>query len=57
MGGAIMIISFVSMLFLGLPTLTFFYAKQMGRNPKKWFITSFFTRNCNNYTFVFTLFV
>lgn len=35
--GALMILSFVSMLLLGLPTLTYFYAKQMGRSGKKWF--------------------
>ena len=33
-----MVASFVTMLFLGLPTLTYFYAKQLGRNPKKWFL-------------------
>ncbi|WP_317899282.1 hypothetical protein [Aurantibacillus circumpalustris] len=36
--GALMVASFVTMLFLGLPTLTYFYAKQLGRNPKKWFL-------------------
>lgn len=25
------------MILMGLPALTYFYAKQMGRNPKKWF--------------------
>lgn len=25
------------MALLGLPTLTYFYAKQLGRNPKLWF--------------------
>jgi hypothetical protein len=35
--GALMIVSFLSMLLLGLPTLTYFYAKQLGRNPKLWF--------------------
>ena len=40
--GALMIASFVSMLFLGLPTLTYFYAKQMGRNPWKWFVIGVF---------------
>jgi len=40
--GALMIASFVSMIFLGLPTLTYFYAKQLGRNPKKWFVIGLF---------------
>jgi len=40
--GALMIVSFVSMILLGLPTLPYFYAKQMGRNPKKWFVLRFF---------------
>lgn len=40
--GALMILSFVLMLFLGFPTLTYFYAKQMGRNPKKWFFIGIF---------------
>lgn len=26
------------MALLGLPTLTYFYAKQLGRNPKLWFL-------------------
>ena len=26
------------MMLLGLPTITYFYAKQLGRNPKKWFL-------------------
>lgn len=25
------------LMLLGLPTLTYFYAKQLGRDPKKWF--------------------
>ncbi len=40
--GALMVASFVTMLFLGLPTLTYFYAKQLGRNPKKWFVIGLF---------------
>lgn len=40
--GALMVVSFVSMILLGLPTLTYFYAKQMGRNPKLWFVIGFF---------------
>lgn len=40
--GVLMIASFVSTILLGLPTLTYFYAKQLGRNPKKWFIIGFF---------------
>lgn len=36
--GALMIISFGLTLLLALPTLTYFYAKQMGRNPRKWFL-------------------
>ena len=30
--------SLALMMLLGLPTLTYFYAKQLGRNPKKWFL-------------------
>ncbi len=26
------------MMLLGLPTLTYFYAKQLGRNPWRWFV-------------------
>ncbi|MBA3682229.1 MAG: hypothetical protein H0W73_13885 [Bacteroidetes bacterium] len=26
------------MMLLGLPTITYFYAKQLGRDPKKWFL-------------------
>lgn len=37
-----MIIGFVSAILLGLPTITYFYAKELGRNPKKWFIIGFF---------------
>jgi RsiW-degrading membrane proteinase PrsW (M82 family) len=40
--GALMVASFVTMLFLGLPTLTYFYAKQQGRNPWRWFIIGIF---------------
>ncbi|HOZ88087.1 MAG TPA: hypothetical protein PL029_10025 [Bacteroidia bacterium] len=35
--GALMVLSFGLMMFLGLPTLTYFYAKQLGRNPWRWF--------------------
>lgn len=28
----------VLILLMGLPMLTYFYAKQLGRNPKKWFL-------------------
>lgn len=38
----LMIISFVSAILLGLPTITYFFAKEMGRNPKKWFVIGFF---------------
>jgi hypothetical protein len=36
--GALMVLSFGWMIFLGLPTLTYFYAKQLGRNPWRWFV-------------------
>jgi hypothetical protein len=36
--GAIVFISLGLMGLLGLPTLTYFYAKQMGRNARKWFL-------------------
>jgi hypothetical protein len=36
--GALMFISLGLTMLLGLPTLTYFYAKQLGRNPKKWFL-------------------
>jgi hypothetical protein len=36
--GAILFISFGLMLFLSLPILTCFYAKHLGRNPRKWFL-------------------
>lgn len=26
------------MILMGLPTLTYFYAKQLGRNPRKWLL-------------------
>lgn len=38
----LMIIGFVSAILLGLPTITYFFAKEMGRNPKKWFVIGFF---------------
>jgi hypothetical protein len=36
--GALMVISLGLMMLLGLPTLTYFYAKQLGRNAKRWFL-------------------
>lgn len=36
--GALMVVSFVTLLFMGFPTLTYFYARQLGRNPKRWFL-------------------
>ena len=35
--------SFFLSILLGLPTLTYFCAKQNGRNPKLWFLFGFFT--------------
>lgn len=35
--------SFFLSILLGLPTLTYFCAKQNGRNPKLWFVFGFFT--------------
>jgi hypothetical protein len=40
--GAIVFISLGLAMLLGLPTLTYFYAKQLGRNPWKWFIIGIF---------------
>ncbi|MCE3229710.1 MAG: hypothetical protein K0S32_4261 [Bacteroidetes bacterium] len=36
--GAAMFTGIVFTILLGLPTMTYFYAKQLGRNPKKWFL-------------------
>ena len=36
--GALIFISLGIMMLMGLPTLTYFYAKHLGRNPKKWFL-------------------
>jgi hypothetical protein len=36
--GALMFISLGLIMLMGLPTLTYFYAKHLGRNPKKWFL-------------------
>ncbi|MES2678475.1 MAG: hypothetical protein V4635_01260 [Bacteroidota bacterium] len=36
--GPLMVLSFGLMMLLGLPTLTYFYAKQLGRNPWRWFV-------------------
>jgi hypothetical protein len=38
MMGAAMFTGIVFTILLGLPTMTYFYAKQLGRNPKKWFL-------------------
>lgn len=38
MMGAAMFSGIVFMLLMGLPIMTYFYAKQLGRNPKKWFL-------------------
>lgn len=35
--GALFFISLGLLLLLGLPTLTYFYAKHLGRNAKLWF--------------------
>jgi hypothetical protein len=35
--GALVFISLGLMMLLGLPTLTYFYAKHLGRNPWRWF--------------------
>lgn len=35
--------SFFLSILLGLPTLTYFCARQNGRNPKLWFVLGFFT--------------
>ncbi len=35
--GALVFISLGLMMLLGLPTLTYFYAKHLGRNPWLWF--------------------
>lgn len=40
--GAAVFISLGLMMLLGLPTLTYFYAKQLGRNPWKWFVIGIF---------------
>lgn len=36
--GALMIISLGLLMLMGLPTLTYFYAKQLGRKPWPWFV-------------------
>lgn len=36
--GAIVFISLGLLMLLGLPTLTYFYAKHLGRNAKLWFL-------------------
>jgi uncharacterized SAM-binding protein YcdF (DUF218 family) len=36
--GVVAIINLGLLLLLGLPTLTYFYAKQLGRNAKVWFL-------------------
>jgi hypothetical protein len=40
--GALMFISLGLIMLMGLPTLTYFYAKHLGRNPKKWFLIGIF---------------
>jgi len=35
--GALVFMSLGLMMLFGLPTLTYFYAKQLGRNPWAWF--------------------
>jgi MFS family permease len=36
--GAVAILSLGLMMLLGLPTITFFYAKHLGRKPWPWFL-------------------
>lgn len=36
--GPLMLVSLALTLILGLPALTYFYAKQLGRNAKVWFL-------------------
>jgi hypothetical protein len=36
--GAVMFISMGLLIFLSQPIITYFFAKRMGRNPKKWFL-------------------
>jgi hypothetical protein len=36
--GAVLFISLGLLMLLGLPTITYFYAKQLGRNAKRWFL-------------------
>ncbi|MEO6302993.1 MAG: hypothetical protein ABIP51_07455 [Bacteroidia bacterium] len=36
--GAAIFISLGLMMLLGLPTITYFYAKRLGRNAKAWFL-------------------
>ena len=35
--GAVLFIGFGILMFLGLPLLTYFYAKHLGRNARLWF--------------------
>jgi hypothetical protein len=36
--GLLFVSSLVLIFLLGLPTLTYFYARHLGRNPRKWFL-------------------
>lgn len=36
--GAVLFISLGLLMLLGLPTITYFYAKQLGRNANRWFL-------------------
>ena len=38
MAAAVLGATFFLSIFLGLPTLTYFYAKHLGRNPWRWFL-------------------
>jgi len=40
--GALFFISLGLMMLLGLPTITFFYAKHLGRKPWPWFVIGLF---------------
>lgn len=40
--GAVLFISLGLLMLLGLPTITYFYAEQLGRNAKSWFLIGIF---------------
>ena len=40
--GALFFISLGLIMLLGLPTLTYFYAKHLGRHPWRWFVIGIF---------------